>query len=287
MTGSVKKTLFFLGLVYCLVFRSVVPVLASGALGTGSVVFDPSNLVANMASSLNTAATVENQLSQLYYLYKDLKSMPPSAWATSCGLLSNISMVAGQLPMLSATAQQMSSSFQSTNPGYTPGQNYSAQQSQLTGNFNTQLSNDLSQVNVASSGLSAGACELQYLNGTNTKGFAGKLQAIQTGTQVGILEVGTLQQMQALQLQQAQEQRAYMAQKVQSRASVQAAGQCFAQSGSYGVGHLDGSVTPPPSGCGPNGGACQQTTDAFGNTVYRQAIPNPICSSPVSPGSVP
>ena len=287
MAGKVKKSLILLGLVCCLFARNVTPVHASGALGTGSVVFDPSNFVQNTASALNTAATVENQLSQLYYLYKDMKSMPPSAWATSCGLLSNISMVAGQLPMLSATAQQMSSSFSSTNPGYTPGQNYSAQQSQLTSNFNTQLSSDLSQVNVAASGLSAGACQLQYLNGTNTKGFAGKLQAIQTGTQVGILEVGTLQQMQALQLQQAQEQRAYMARKVQSRASIQAAGQCFTQSGSYGVGHLDGSVTPPPSGCGPNGGACQQTTDAFGNTVYKPATPNPTCSSPGAPGSVP
>ncbi len=285
MSSSIRKTLFFLGLVYCLVFRGVVPVFASGALGTGSVVFDPTNLVQNTASALNTAATVENQLSQLYYLYKDMKSMPPSAWATSCGLLSNISMIASQLPMLSATAQQVSANFQSTNPGYTPSQNYASQQGALTSNFNTQLSNDLAQVNTATSGMAAGACQLQYLNGTNTKGFAGKLQAIQTGTQVGILEVGTLQQMQALQLQQAQEQRAYMAQKVQSRASVQAAGQCFAQSGSYGVGHLDGSVTPPPSGCGPNGGACQQTTDAFGNTVYRQATPDPACSSP--PGSAP
>jgi len=287
MTGSIKNTLFLLGFVCCLFVRGVTPVLASGAIGSGSVVFDPSNLVANMASSLNTAATVENQLSQLYYLYKDMKSMPPSAWATSCGLLSNIAMVAGQLPMLSQTAQQMSSSFSSTNPGYTPGQDYSAQQAQLTSNFNAQLSADLSQVNVAASGLSAGACQLQYLNGTNTKGFAGKLQAIQTGTQVGILEVGTLQQMQALQLQQAQEQRAYMAQRVQSQATIQSAGHCFNQSGSYGVGHPDGSVTPPPSGCGPNGGACQQTTDAFGNTVYRQATPNPACSSPATAGNGP
>jgi len=287
MTGSIKNTLFLLGFVCCLFVRGVTPVLASGAIGSGSVVFDPSNLVANMASSLNTAATVENQLSQLYYLYKDMKSMPPSAWATSCGLLSNIAMVAGQLPMLSQTAQQMSSSFSSTNPGYTPGQDYSAQQAQLTSNFNAQLSADLSQVNVAASGLSAGACQLQYLNGTNTKGFAGKLQAIQTGTQVGILEVGTLQQMQALQLQQAQEQRAYMAQRVQSQATIQSAGHCFNQSGSYGVGHPDGSVTPPPSGCGPNGGACQQTTDAFGNTVYRQATPNPACSSPATTGNGP
>ena len=287
MRTSFKKTLLLFCALSCFLARSADPVFASGAIGSGSIVFDPSNLVANMASSLNTAATVENQLSQLYYLYKDMKSMPPSAWATSCGLLSNISQVAGQLPMLSQTATQVSANFQSTNPGYTPGQNYSAQQSQLTSNFNTQLSNDLSQVNVAASGLSAGACQLQYLNGTNTKGFAGKLQAIQTGTQVGILEVGTLQQMQSLQLQQAQEQRAYMAQRVQSRASVQAAGHCFTQSGSYGIGHPDGSVTPPPAGCGANGGACQQTTDAFGNTVYRQASPDPTCSSPSSPVSVP
>lgn len=287
MRTSFKKTLLLFCALSCFLARSSDLVFASGAIGSGSIVFDPSNFVQNTASALNTAATVENQISQLYYLYKDLKSMPPSAWASACGLLSNISQVAGQLPMLSQTATQVSANFQSTNPGYTPGQNYSAQQSQLTSNFNTQLSNDLSQVNVAASGLSAGACQLQYLNGTNTKGFAGKLQAIQTGTQVGILEVGTLQQMQSLQLQQAQEQRAYMAQRVQSRASVQAAGQCFAQSGSYGIGHPDGSVTPPPSGCGANGGSCQQTTDAFGNTVYRQASPDPTCSSPSSPVSVP
>ena len=282
MKKFLQRTSVVFGLVLCLLLRTDGPVRASGALGTGSVVFDPTNLVQNMASALNTASMVENEISQLYYLYKDLKSMPPSAWATSCGLLSNISMIASQLPMLSATAQQVSANFQSTNPGYTPSQNYASQQGALTSNFNTQLSNDLAQVSTATSGMATGACQLQALSGMNTKGFGGKLAAIQTGTSVAILEVGTLQQMQSLQLQQAQEQRAYMAQRVQSKASIEAAGNCFSQSGSYGVGHIDGSVTPPPAGCGPNGGGCLKTTDAFGNTVYRPAKPDPTCTPPPS-----
>jgi len=283
---SFEKAFLFFGVVFCLLARSGGPAHASGALGTGSVVFDPSNFTANLSTDLNSAMQVENEISQLYYLYKDLKSMPPSAWATSCGLLSNISMIASQLPMLSATAQQVSSNFSSTNPGYTPSQNYAAQQGALTSNFNTQLSNDLAQVNTAASGMATGACQLQALSGMNTKGFGGKLAAIQTGTSVALLEVGTLQQMQSLQLQQAQEQRAYMAQRVQSRASVESAGNCFVQSGSYGVGHMNGTVSPPPSGCGPGSGGCQQTTDAFGNTVYRPIKPDPTCTTPpASPGS--
>nr|EES53900.1 MAG: probable conjugal transfer (TrbJ) [Leptospirillum ferrodiazotrophum] len=287
MKNPLKKALFLFGVVLCLLGRISTPAFASGALGTGSVVFDPANFTNTLATDLNTAMQVENEISQLYYLYKDLKSMPPSAWATSCGLLSNISMIASQLPALSATAQQVSANFSSTNPGYTPSQNYSAQQGALTSNFNTQLNNDLAQVNTATSGMATGACQLQALSGMNTKGFSGKLQAIQTGTSVAILEVGTLQQMQSLQLQQAQEQRAYMAQRVQSRASVEAAGNCFSQSGSYGVGHVDGTVSAPPSGCGPNGGGCQQTTDAFGNTVYRPTKPDPTCTTPPSPSVSP
>ena len=279
MAAPIRKTILAIEICSCLFAGSVSQASASGALGTGSVVFDPTNLVQNTASALNTASMVENEISQLYYLYKDMKNMPPSAWATSCGLLSNISMIAGQLPMLSATAQQVQSTFQSTNPGYTPSQSYAAQQAALTSNFNIQLNNDLAQFDTASSGLAAGACQLQFLNGMNTNGFAGKLQAIQTGTQVAILEVSTLQQMQSLELQQAQEQRAYMAQRVQTQATISASGNCFVKSGSYGVGHKDGSVTPPPSGCGPNGGGCQQTTDAFGNTVYRPATPDPTCQS--------
>ena len=287
MRTSFEKAFLLFGVVFCLLARSAGPAHASGALGTGSMVFDPTNFTANLATDLNSAMQVENEISQLYYLYKDLKSMPPSAWATSCGLLSNISMIASQLPMLSATAQQVSSNFSSTNPGYTPSQNYAAQQGALTSNFNTQLANDLAQVNTATSGMATGACQLQALSNMNTKGFSGKLAAIQTGTSVALLEVGTLQQMQSLQLQQAQEQRAYMAQRVQSQASIESAGNCFVQSGSYGVGHMNGTVSPPPSGCGPNGGGCQQTTDAFGNTVYRPTKPDPTCTtppaSPVSP----
>lgn len=276
-----EKILCLSTMIFFLLLRGVVPADASGALGTGSVVFDPSNFAENLASALNTAATVENQVSQLYYTYKDLKSMPSSAWHSACGLLSNLSMIAAQLPGLSMTAQQLDTQFQTQNPGYSPSQNYQARQAAITSNFNTQLNNDLSQVNVAASGLSAGTCQLQYLNGMNTRGFGGKLQAIQTGTQVGILEVSTLQQMQSLQLQEAQEQRAYMAQRVASESTIQSSGKCFVKSGSFGVGHKDGSVSPPPSGCGPNGGACVQTTDPFGNTVYRPAAPETACAGTI------
>ena len=286
-TQRFGKRLALIGTLCLLLSGGVPEVSASGMMGTGSVVFDPTNLVQNMSTALNTASVIANQASQLYYMYRNMKSMPSSAWSSTCGIMSQMSMIAGQLPQFGATAQMLSTQFAAQNPGYTPTTNYNAQYGQLTNNFNSQLNTDLSQVSLASSALSAGSCQLQYLNGMNTQGFMGRMQALQTATQVGVLETSTLQQMQSLQMQQAQEQRLYMAHQVQTKAAVNAAGNCFAESGTYGVGHANGTVTPPPAGCGANGTPCQQTTNAFGDTVYVPATPPPACAGQGTGTAVP
>lgn len=261
------------------------PAFGSGAIGSGSLVYDPSNWLENATTAANSASMIANQLQMIYYTAKDMQSMPASTWTSASGLMMQLGNIAGMVSTLGYSAQMLSTQFQANYPGYTPSQNYSGQYAQTTQSFSQQLGSDLSEFGMQAAALSSSAAQLQYLNSLNTQGISGKLQALQVGTSVATLEASTLQQMETLQMQQAQEQRLYMAHKVQSKAAQEAAGQCFTQSGFYGVGNPDGSVSPPPEGCN---GPCVATHDAFGDQVYTSGARNPACSGvapPVNPGN--
>lgn len=208
--------------------KKIIPLLVLSFLCTSSfaidLVYDPTNWIQNQITAGNSVIQVTNQIQQLQYEAAAFKNYNGSStqWSNMSTLLAQLAQQVNQGQAIAYNMQNLDQSFQTRFPGYKPQQNYpSAYQSW------SQTSMDTLRSTLEGAGMQANNFTNEQANLDQLKALSqnasGRMQAVQVGNMIASEEVGQLQQLRQLVVNQTNSQNMYMAYQVQKDQAQQAA----------------------------------------------------------------
>ncbi len=187
------------------------------------IFIDPSNLVQNTATAVNTASQLVIQSQQLQAELKDIENYKGNTgqWANTQNLLYQLANQVQQGQALAYQMQDLDTQYRSRFPGYVAPQNY--QQSYRDW---AQTTHDTLLSTLASAGMQVDQFhheqdslnQLAHLSQT----AQGRMQAIQVGNMLATQQVSQLQGLRQLVATQINAQNTYAAYQTQKDAAVEA-----------------------------------------------------------------
>ncbi len=205
--------------------------IATASFAIAAFVHDPLNYVQNAATAVkssiiaaNTSVQIANQIRELQYEAAAFKNYDGNAtqWSNISPLLVKLGQQVNQGQAIGYNMQNLSQSFQTRFPGYKSQQNYPAAYQSWS-----QTSLDTLRSTLEAAGMQANNFTHEQANMEQLKvlsqSASGRMQAAQVGNMIASEQVGQLQQLRQLVVNQTNSQNMYMAYQVQKDQAQQAA----------------------------------------------------------------
>ncbi len=187
------------------------------------VFIDPSNLVQNTATAMNTANQVATQAKQLQAELKDMENYKGGIgqWANAQHFLYQLASQVEQGQALAYQMGNLDSQYRNKFPGYVPPTNYQ----EAYRNW-AQTTHDTLLSTLASAGMQAAqfSTEQSQLNELSrlSRTAEGRMQAVQVGNMIATQQVSQLQALRQLVITQINAQNTYAAYQTQKEETIEA-----------------------------------------------------------------
>lgn len=181
-----------------------------------SIVLDPTNLVQNTTSAVNSVQLLKNQLTNLQNFNSD------PTWSDISPILNQLASEIQKGNALAYSAKNMDQVFHNKFPGYKPQTDYDTEYQNWSETTMDTIRNVLASAGIQSNAFGDEQNTLDTLKSLNDTSV-GRMQAIQVGNKIAAEQVGQMQKLRQLIISQTNAQNAYMAYNVQKEQAQEAA----------------------------------------------------------------
>lgn len=162
------------------------------------------------------AEQVRNQLQQIAYQVRNLKTLPMNIWPQVRGELDSLTRVVSRANGLSYAMQNVNGQFASEYPIYTSSTNYNRELNRWNQTTSNSVAAALQNQHLQAARFASQQSALNAIEAAS-QSATGRMQALQAGNQISAMEVHQLQALRQMQMANSDAQMAYIKQRSEAQ----------------------------------------------------------------------
>jgi P-type conjugative transfer protein TrbJ len=201
---------------FTVLFSFLITTPTHAIFGIGDIVFDPTNLVQNIAQVLQSIIQVKNQITQIQNMVQNT-TMTKAQWEQALPLLNQLGAALNQGQAMAYNLENLDAIFRQKFPGYTPYQDWHTAYGTWTSTTLDTLNGALRSVHMQSTNFLDEQARIQALS-TISESAVGRLAAIQAGNAIATEAAQQMVKLRQLMMLQITGQNTYFANQVNEKA---------------------------------------------------------------------
>lgn len=244
-TGNIRKRISSIKYLIILYMVFIFTVPTHAFLGFGDIVFDPSNLVENIAQVAQSMIQVRNQIKQIENMIQNTKG-GATPWDSMLPLLFQLGNTLERGQAIGYAMKNLDQRFLTTFPGYQPPTDWHQQYGLWTTTSLDTLRGVLASLGVNASSFAWDASRIAQLHIVNASA-GGRMAAIQAGNSIALEGLGQMQRLEQIAMMQSNAYAVTEASKIDKEAATAAKATKFFTDGARPIPQHGSSGTAPHS----------------------------------------